>query len=206
MTDNEYPVLKYLSETQAMGDFRLKEAMRSLGMDDQQPAEFYRALITESRRIIPERHRLIEAVSSLEQARLKAEETLSPLRKEVVTLRGEVLSLKAEVSRLSEIASEVQESASKYTTLKAILFGKLDRDTLRTLYDMSYQVYTDAMRIEIGMLSQPAVADHLIEELRNDIRDALTVPHDTLEQENKALREQNEALIYVIRQSLGRGR
>ena len=205
-------ILNALAKIKDVKDFRLREFMAELGLNPTQPAVFYRRLIREAREFK-------SLIGILEQkidtdakviAQLKAD--LSARDEQVKTLVAKLRRLEDEAHRkadnlkkerdgLEATASQLQEMAKNYELIKEFLSGQINADTVGALYRLFADMNEQMLYARIEQRPPPNLSnlDAFRQKLRDDLMEALEIPHDTLETENKKLKEHNEALVSIIK-------
>lgn len=209
--DQGFEILGSLSKIKDIGDFRLRELMRQHGMNPNQPVEFYRALIKAAREIMSFVKLLQETIDSQAkaQAQLGAklasqDQQIKALNTKIRNLEGgsqqRVKSLENERRQLETTTSELKEKAEAYDGIKSLLQGKQDTKVVGALYRLFSDMYTDMQYADLGMKPPPNLApvSYIKNKLRQQLLEALGIPKDTLEEENKKLKEHNDALVALI--------
>lgn len=216
-------ILEALAEIGDVGDFRLTEFMRQLGMNPTQPTIFYRRLIMEAREdraykkflddIIDENHKEIAKLNT--DASLKDQEIQS-LRARVSKLENEARhkmeSLERERDELVATSSELQDKVWKYDALIQLLKGEIEPATLKVLSNLFGDAYMDTLSGNIEGRPPPDLdrLDSIRQKLRQDLRDILRIPKqeleeemDTLQKENRELRERYQGLVDMLKRAYG---
>lgn len=196
-------ILEALAKIEDVGDFRLREFMPQLGLNPNQPVEFYRALIKAAREIVSFVKLLEETIDSQAkaQAQLGAkDEQIKALGAKLRSLQdGTHLkseSLEKEKQSLLATTSELQAKVLRYDAIIQLLVGELKPHTLKALSDLYFDMYTEALNAVIYGQSppDPAVLEKVRQELRQELRDMLRIPQEELEQEMDKLQAKNVEL------------
>lgn len=200
-------LLEALAKVEDVGDFRLGEFMRQLGMNPGQPTIFYRKLIREAR----ENNAFIDTIL---KDLFGKEEIISQLRADALAQDRELKALKAKINKLEAethqkmgnlererhdllaAASELQDKVWKYDALIQLLKGEIKPHTLKALSELYWDMYMDALNAVIYGQSppDPARLDEIRQKLREKLKDILRIPQQELEQEMDKLRARNVEL------------
>ncbi len=212
-------ILSALAAIRDIQDFRLRDFMSSLGLDERQPATFYRELLKESRNAI----RLIGDLQNQDNA---SENTMFELETEVSTQQRQIVDLKTKMSnresenlqrikelenenhRFKAIASVLRERAQNYEGVKDFLRARIDIRALRALCDLVSAIYTSALVSRLGGKPevQPADLDRLAPiraQLREELMLVLQIPKDALEERLIQAEKLNEAFKSLVNHMFG---
>lgn len=212
-------VLSALAQTEDIQEFRLRDLMARLRMDQKQPALFYRQLVKEARDVIPLVDQLQKHAAGLEKAnsQIKAtvtsqQQQIASEQKRVAASEARIRTMEGEKRELKGVASELRESAENYAGIKELLRGEVDLHTLEALHHLVSQTYMQALEASIernigarsGRRSVPPDPIRLAsirERVRQDLRAVLRIPGDELEERLVKAEKTNEALKSFINQA-----
>ncbi len=215
LDEQEFEILDALAGIADVGDFRLTEFMRQHGMNPGQPTIFYRKLIMEARQdrgykkflddLIDYNHKEIaklEADVSSKDLQIKA------LKASVNKLENETRQKESERQELEAAASGLQEMAENYQLLKEFLRGRMHSNTVQVLYHFFYELHMAQLSAEVGRQPPPNSGrlEKIRQKLREEFRDMLHVPkqeRDTLQKENRELRERYQGLVDMLKRTYG---
>jgi len=223
-------ILSKLAEIRDVQDFRLRDLMSELGLDERQPSTFYRRLLKESRDAI----RLISYLQNQSNA---LENALSELETEATTQERQIADLKVNMSslenknqqRLKELEKEYQqrikelesenlqlkatasglhERARNYEGIRDFMRGRIDIRGLSALYDLISDIYTNALAARRAGIPEvePADLDRLAPiraRLREEFMLVLQIPKEELEERLKKAERLNEAFESLINNMFG---
>lgn len=220
MNYDNLTVLSALAEIQDIQDFRLRDFMSNLGLDERQPSTFYRKLLKESRDAMRLIRDLQNRLATLDKAKSQMETKISSQQQQIADLRAKTSSLEnenrqrindieSENHQLKAIASELRRKAENYEGVKDFLKGRLDIDGLGALCDLVSAIYKKALFASIGGLKhgiQEADFGRLApirKQLREDLMAVLQIPRDVLEERLMKAEEANEAFKSLINRMYG---
>ena len=212
-------LLSALAEIQDIQDFRLRDFMSRLGLDERQPSTFYRELLKESRDAMRLIRDLQNRLATSDKAKSQMETKVSSQQQQIADLRTKTSSLEnesqqrineleSENRQLKAIASELHEKAENYEGIKDFLKGRMNIDGLRALCDVVSAIYEKALVAGIGAKHglQAADLDRLApirKRLREDLMAVLQIPRDVLEERLMKAEKTNEAFKFFINRMYG---
>jgi len=212
-------LLSALAEIQDIQDFRLRDFMSRLGLDERQPSTFYRELLKESRDAMRLIRDLQNRLATSDKAKSQMETKVSSQQQQIADLRTKTSSLEnesqqrineleSENRQLKAIASELHEKAENYEGIKGFLKGRMNTDGLRALCDVVSAIYEKALVAGIGAKHglQAADLDRLApirKRLREDLMAVLQIPRDVLEERLMKAEKTNEAFKFFINRMYG---
>ncbi len=207
-------ILSALAKIRDIQDFRLRDFMSSLGLDEKQPSTFYRGLLKESRDAIRLIGDLQNQLDALENAMCELETCADTQERQIADLKTKLSSrenesrqrikeLESENHRLKAIASGLRESAQNYEGIKDLLRGRIDIRELRGLCDLSSAIYQKALFASIGGKHEVEPADlnrlaPIRARLREEFMLVLQIPKDVLEERLRKADEANQALTSFV--------
>ncbi len=220
-------ILSALAKIRDIQDFRLRDFMSSLGLDEKQPSTFYRKLLRESRdaiRLIGDLQNRLDAsedvICELETNMSTVETNVSTQQRQIADLKTKMSSLEngnrqrikeveSEKHQLKAIASVLRERAQNYEGIKDFLRARIDIRGLRALCDLVSAMYSNALAARLGGKPEvePADLDRLApirERLREDLMGVLQIPRDVLEERLIEAEKINEAFKSLVNQMFGR--
>jgi hypothetical protein len=188
--------------------------MSSLGLDEKQPATFYRELLKESR----EAMRLIGCFQNQsdtsENIMCELETELSTQERQIADLetkmsslekenRQRIKELESQNNQLKVVASVLRERAQNYEGIKDFMMGRIDIRGLRALCDLVSAMYSKVLFAGIGGKHEiePADLDRLAPiraQLREELISVLQIPKDVLEERLRKAEETNQALKSLV--------
>lgn len=212
-------LLSALAEIQDIQDFRLRDFMSRLGLDERQPSTFYRELLKESRDAMRLIRDLQNRLATSDKAKSQMETNVSSQQRQIADLRTKTSSLEnesqqrineleSENRQLKAIASELHEKAENYEGIKDFLKGRMNIDGLRALCDVVSATYEKALVASIGAKHglQTADLDRLApirKRLREDLMAVLQIPTDVLEERLMKAEKTTEAFKFFINRMYG---
>ncbi len=210
--EEEFKVLEALAKIGDVADFRVTGFMREIGMDERQPTLLYRKLIPEAREVM-------SLINLIEEYATGLENTVSQLKTELSSREQEIKALKAKKDNLEgearhkmesleserQAASQLQEMAECYEGVKELLKGQMNTKTVGALYRLADSINMEMLLAEVGGQPPPNLdrLESVKQKLRDDLMEALEIPHNTLEKENARLREQIDAIVGMLKRVYG---
>jgi len=211
-----FEILEALAKIEDVGDFRLREFMPQLGLNPNQPVEFYRALIKAAREIMSFVKLLQETIDTDFKAITQLGTKHASQDQQIKTLGAKLRRLEDEAHRKTESAekerhqlesnaSQLQEKAENYEAIKELLKGQQNTEVVGALYRLFYDMYTDMLHRDLGMQPPPDLIPvaYMRQKLREQLMDVLQIPKDTLETENKRLKDQIDAIVAMLKRVYG---
>ena len=192
-------------------------------MNPGQTAIFYRRLISEARENESFIENLEAYIDRSDKVATKLRADLSAKDQEIKRLRAEknslhdgsqqrIDNLEAENRQLKDIIAQLQEDANNHNLLKEFLQGRMHPKTVEGLYRLFYNTHMAQLNAEIGRQSppNPGRLDKIEEKLREQFRELLAIPKDTLQIEKEQLKKewqelkkQKDALVEFVKRSYG---
>jgi hypothetical protein len=207
-------VLSALAEIKDIQDFRLRDVMRKLGLDEKQPSTFYRELLKESRDALHLISDLQNRLAASEKAKCQAETKVSSQQRQIADLGAKTSRLQSESQKringlesdfheLEDIASRLLKGDKNYEGIKGLLQGRGDIDTLSALCDLASAMYKNALIASISGKHELEAVDlrrlaAIREQLREDLMTVLQIPRDVLEKRLMEAEKTIEAFKFVL--------
>lgn len=212
-------ILSALAEIRDIQDFRLRDFMSKLGLDERQPITFYRKLLKESRDAMRLIDDLQNHLATSEEANSRKETRLTSQQRQIEDLRAKLSRLQSETRstitelenenhRLKTTAFELLERAENYEGIKNLLKGRVGEDELRALADLVSAIYQKAIIAGIDGKRELEATDlerlaPIRQRLREELMAVLQIPKDVLEIRLSKAEKDNEAFKSVINQIYG---
>ena len=167
---NNLNLLSALAKIRDIQDFRLRDFMSSLGLDEKQPSTFYRELLKESRDAIRLICDLQNRLDASEDAMCELETNVSTQERQIEDLKTKMSSLEKESQQrineldsenhqLKTIASVLRERAQNYEGIKDFMRARIDIRGLRALCDLVSAIYDNALVARLGGKPEVEPAD-----------------------------------------------
>ncbi len=216
-------ILSALAKIRDIQDFRLRDFMSSLGLDEKQPSTFYRELLKESRDAIrsidylqnqsdASENAMCELECELETSASTQERQIADLKTKMSGLENEtrqrIKELESKNHQLRTIASVLRERAQNYEGIKDFLRAKIDIRELRTLCDLVSTMYSNALAARLGGKPEVEPADlerlaPIKARLREELMLVLQIPKSALEERLIKAEKLNDGFVYLVNQIFG---
>ena len=219
MNMDSLTILSALAGIRDIQDFRLRDLMSELGLDERQPSTFYRMLLKESRdamRLLGDFQNQLNAAENgmceLETEVSTQEQQIADLKTKMSSLENKnqqrLKELESENHRLKAIASVLRERAQNYEGIKDFMRGRIDIRELSALWDLISDIYTNAFAARRAGIPEVQTPDldrlaPIRARLRIEFMSVLQIPKDVLEERLVEAEKINEAFKFFINQMFG---